>query len=914
MQEVVEVEGYEIEEHIEAKGMRMTEVYRARHLETNLIVVVKVLMETWANNEATVESLHREAEALADLNHSNLLKVYDIGQEANTGRPYFAMQFVEGGTVADRLENGPLPPSKALRMLREATEGLQEAYEAGVRHLVTRPASLLLNDGGRVLLGDFGVTHADEIEVILAESGKVHRQSYYLAPEQWSGEASLQSYLWGLGVSFYEMLTAEVPFGGDTTGEVLKTINRSERVPVHEKNPSVPASYEALIENLLARESEDRFASFDELLDQILELEGPRGEVEEEGVEARETTAPGEEKAPPSPVIEEPDVSLEGNGEGQENGEGKTEAAEEEPAEAAAPEESKDEDAQGVAAWMETIGGRSVAIGAGAGLLALMLLGGVYFAFFAGAPSGTTGAGGTGGPSGDAVSAGTSGAGGSGSSSGAGGSGGADQFPLVTAANPDTAGDVSKEPARERIPAGQAVQLEAQPRDGWEFSGWSDGVSSPDRTYEMGSETTTLTAQFERAPPEVALQVGVQPEGAGSVVREPSRTTYPPGTQVELQARSNDGWVFAGWSDGVSNSVRNYTVPRQDERIVAQFQEERPEFYTLRVRSRPVDGGKIARSPDGQQFEEGTTVRLSALPNDGWVFEGWSDGSSARNRSVTLQGDRSLSAEFRRQRHTLSVVARPSQGGRVTRSPDQQQFEHGSTVQLNARPGNGWEFEGWSDGSSARQRSVTLRDDVSLVARFRERRLPRVDGFEQGSFRDRWSVTNLEMNASVEVSTARARDGQRSLHIHVGPTGSGEFSMQNIFGNRELRDGDAFTTWVYADQTPVNLQYRLASSGGGSAAMIHFARGGNVLYGTETSGSDNVILRNYQDEQWYRVTMVMHPDRGEVEFQVQPAGGSARTRTSASGMEYEGIGVTALDYPGEYDVYLDDVTYAPPGS
>lgn len=272
----------------------------------------------------------------------------------------------------------------------------------------------------------------------------------------------------------------------------------------------------------------------------------------------------------------------------------------------------------------------------------------------------------------------------------------------------------------------------------------------------------------------------------------------------------------------------------------------------------------------------------------------------------------SLVARFRRARHTLRTRAEPSAGGNVLRDPDESTVEEGTTVNLTAQPREGWRFAGWDDGNQSRNRSVTVESDRTLTARFREVREPQVDGFERGSFRDRWPVVNQELDANAEESGEQAREGSRSLLIQVGPTGSGVFSMQNQFDAGNLRDGDEFTAWFYPTQSPVNINYALGSENNSSVAMVHFARSGNVLYGTERVGKDNVLLRNYQAEVWYQITMTARPGAEQVQFRVRRQDGTSHTETAPSTAAFGRVAVQAQDFPGDYDVYVDEVTYAPP--
>lgn len=845
----LEVEGYEFEEKLSSQGMM--EVYRGRDREADRPVVVKAIKEPWSENEELVDDLLREARALARLEHPHLLQVYDAGRDSETNRPYIVMQFAEGGTVAQRLETGPCAPEEALRMLREATEALQHAHTEWIMHLSIRPADLFLDPNGRVMLGDFAVAHGGEVD--LDRSEELYGAATYMGPEQWdSSEPAEQSDIWALGITFYEMLTGEKPYAGETPSEIRQSLE-SPFTPVHERDSNIPEAYQSLLEKMLAVEPEERYQFCEDLLEDIEALgEEPEDEAPSESAAAPAADAAG--TAEPS-------------------------------------RETADSTASAPAAEAETASGSMVdrmsetTFMAGAGVLVLLLLGGVYFGYMRGGPGGPPGADGP-------------------------GNGNRAEYPLIVQADPDTAGEVDRVPNEEKFSYGDTVTLRVRPDGEWKFAGWSDGVSSGERTYEMGSETTTLTARFEpRAADRVGLRTFTAPTGGGSVVTRPDQEEFEEGSTVRLTARPNDGWRFTGWEDGESSSSRSVTL-RESRTLVATFERIR---YAFRVGVRPSGAGSVLADPSRSEYAPGTTIQLRARAADGWVFTGWSDGASSASRSYRMP-DRSASvvARFRRERHTLRTSAEPSAGGRVIRNPDQNQVEDGTTVRLTAQPNDGWNFAGWDDGNRNRNRSVTVGSDLTLTARFEQIRYPQVDGFEQGSFRDRWPTVNQQLDASAEVTGREVREGSRSLLIQVGPTGSGVFGMQNQFATGNLRSGDEFSAWIYPTQTPVNINYALGNDNNSSVAMVHFDRSGNVLYGTEQIGKDNVIFPNYQSNTWYRVTMTVRPDRNEVEFRVQSEDGTVRTETAASSAAFGRVAVQARDYPGEYDVYLDDVTYAPP--
>ncbi len=853
----LEIEGYEFEGKLASEGMM--EVYRAHDREADRPVVIKVIKEPWSENEELVDDLLREARALARLEHPNLLQVYDAGRESDSGRPYIIMQYAEGGTVADRLESGPLEPGEALRMLREATQALQHAHTEWIMHLSVRPADLFLDADERVMLGDFAASHGGEVD--LERSDELYGAATYMGPEQWdSGEPDEQSDIWALGVTFYEMLTGTKPYPGETPSEIRQELMGSTFTPAHEVNSEVPESYHSLLEKMLAVDVEERYQFCEELLEDLEALGGGEETESQPGVPTEEEPAPSGEK-------EEPDT---------------------------APSEAEEETAAGSPAstTAEATGSSFVdrlsetTFMVVAGILVLLLLGGISLGYLRGGPGGPPGT--------DVPENGEQRA----------------EYPLTVQADPDEAGRVERTPDEQQFSYGETVTLRVRPAEDWQFAGWSDGVSSLERTYEMGSETTTLTAEFEpRAADRVGLRAFTAPTAGGSVTTRPDQDDFEVGTTVEVTAQANQGWRFTGWEDGVRDASRSVTL-EESRTLVATFQRIRHDFD---VGVRPSGAGSVSADPSRSSYASGTTIQLQARSADGWVFPGGSDGVSSASRSFEMPGrSASLVARFRRASHTLRTRAEPSAGGNVLRDPEENTVEEGTTVNLTAQPREGWRFAGWDDGNQNRNRSVTVESDRTLTARFREVREPQVDGFEQGSFRDRWPVVNQELDANAEETSQEVREGNRSLLIEVGPTGSGVFSMQNTFDGGNLRDGDEFSAWLYPSQSPVNINYALGNNNNSSVAMIHFARSGNVLYGTERVGKDNVLLRNYQADVWYEITMTARPGSEEVQFRIRSQDGATHTETAPSTAAFGRVAVQAQDFPGNYDVYIDEVTYAPP--
>jgi predicted ATPase len=205
-----------------------------------------------------------EARAAAALDHPHIAAVYDVGDAG--GRPYIAMAYCAGGSLADRLAAGPLAPAEAARVGAELAEALGAAHARGVVHRDVKPANVLFDAAGAVRLADFGIAKLDgpgDGGGVATQPGLVLGTVAYLAPEQVRGErADARSDLWALGVTLYEALAGRRPFAGDSHGAVLHAVLTAAPAPLP---AGVPAAVAAVVGALLAKDPADRPASADDV-------------------------------------------------------------------------------------------------------------------------------------------------------------------------------------------------------------------------------------------------------------------------------------------------------------------------------------------------------------------------------------------------------------------------------------------------------------------------------------------------------------------------------------------------------------------------------------------------------------------------------------------------------------------------
>jgi serine/threonine protein kinase len=236
----------------------MASVYLAHDEELDRPVAVKLLAESLAGDEAFRRRFLREARVAARLSHPNVVAVYDAG-EAEDGRPYISMEYVDGSTLEGR---GRLPPREAVGLAVQACHGLAHAHTAGLVHRDVKPHNLLLRSDGTLKVADFGIARAAEATA-LTQVGTVLGTAAYLAPEQATGgEVTPATDVYALGAVLYELLTGQPPYEPASLADLAA---RPEITPVSELAPEVSPELEDAVMRALARNPAYRQSSADEL-------------------------------------------------------------------------------------------------------------------------------------------------------------------------------------------------------------------------------------------------------------------------------------------------------------------------------------------------------------------------------------------------------------------------------------------------------------------------------------------------------------------------------------------------------------------------------------------------------------------------------------------------------------------------
>ena len=259
---------YQIVRHLARGGM--AEVYLARDLLLDRPVALKVLFPEFSADRNFVERFRREARAAANLNHPNIVAVYDWGEEGGT---YFiVMEFVDGPTLRELIRSeGPLLPFRAAEIAAEIAGALDFAHRRGVIHRDVKPGNVLIS--GLVKVTDFGIARAaaSEPQESLTQTGAVMGTATYFSPEQAQGlPIDPRSDVYSLGVVLYEMVTGRPPFIGDSPVAIAYQHVRETPVPPSNHNPDVPPEFEAVIMTAMAKNRANRYGSAQDLRSDLL--------------------------------------------------------------------------------------------------------------------------------------------------------------------------------------------------------------------------------------------------------------------------------------------------------------------------------------------------------------------------------------------------------------------------------------------------------------------------------------------------------------------------------------------------------------------------------------------------------------------------------------------------------------------
>jgi serine/threonine-protein kinase len=258
----------------------MGEVYRARDLRLNRDVAIKVLLADVATDADRLARFSREAQVLASLNHPNIAHIHGLEEWSNA--PALVMEIVEGATLSDRIEQGPIPVADTLLMARQIADALEAAHEQGIIHRDLKPANIKVRDDGAVKILDFGLakaldpvstpnlsaTRSPTLSIHATQAGIILGTAAYMSPEQARGKpVDKRTDIWAFGCVVYEMLTGRRAFPGDDVTDTIVAVVSKE--PAWEALPRGASRLRPLIERCLKKDPRARLRDIGEARLQI---------------------------------------------------------------------------------------------------------------------------------------------------------------------------------------------------------------------------------------------------------------------------------------------------------------------------------------------------------------------------------------------------------------------------------------------------------------------------------------------------------------------------------------------------------------------------------------------------------------------------------------------------------------------
>ncbi|MBA4187402.1 MAG: hypothetical protein C0467_05215 [Planctomycetaceae bacterium] len=262
------VSGYEILSELGRGGMGV--VYRARNVRLGHEVALKMILAGSAAGTQELARFQLEAVAVARLKHPGIVHLHEFGE--HEGKPFFSLEFVEGGSLAGRLKSGPLPAREAATLVEKTARAMHHAHEHGIVHRDLKPANVLLTLDDQPKIADFGLAKDLSNDDGLSHTGALMGTAAYMAPEQAEGrirDIRPTTDVYALGAILYECLTGRPPFKGTTLHETLAMVIRQEPTSPRQLAPALPRDLETVCLRCLEKDPKKRYATAADLADDL---------------------------------------------------------------------------------------------------------------------------------------------------------------------------------------------------------------------------------------------------------------------------------------------------------------------------------------------------------------------------------------------------------------------------------------------------------------------------------------------------------------------------------------------------------------------------------------------------------------------------------------------------------------------
>ncbi|MBR2702235.1 MAG: Stk1 family PASTA domain-containing Ser/Thr kinase [Erysipelotrichaceae bacterium] len=248
----------------------MADVYLAQDTILRREVAIKVLRGELNEDPVNLQRFQREANAITNLSHPNIVEVYDVGEADK--KNYIVMEYVPGKTLKQLIkQRGALNPTEAINIMKQLVSATAHAHHNDIIHRDIKSQNVLIKDDGTVKLSDFGIASTGDSSQQLTQTDTVMGSVHYLAPELARGKAATaQSDIYSLGIVFFEMLTGDVPFHGDTAVQIALKHMHDDIPSVRAFNPNIPQSVENIVYRATAKEAEQRYSSADAMYDDLI--------------------------------------------------------------------------------------------------------------------------------------------------------------------------------------------------------------------------------------------------------------------------------------------------------------------------------------------------------------------------------------------------------------------------------------------------------------------------------------------------------------------------------------------------------------------------------------------------------------------------------------------------------------------